>query len=316
MVARDETAGSGDSLLNADQRARFDALLETMRCGLSVLDDKPEETAESALRSLWLLAAGSAVSAQGAAEVDLRPLSPPEAARLQRLVEQRLSGTPLAHLTGRQRFMGIELIAGPEALIPRRETELLGRTAAALVDQALRERHAATVIDVCTGSGNLALGIACACPQARVFAADLSHEAVQLARRNVDLLDVGHRVEIRQGDLLAPFDEPAFHDAVDVLICNPPYISSAKVPTMAPEIAQFEPALAFDGGPFGVRIIQRLLNEAPKFLRAGGWLAFEVGLGQGPAVTKRMQATQRFDELRTLEDDNGNIRAIVGRRAG
>lgn len=316
MDARGDAPTGGDSLLDADQRARFDALLEAIKSGLSVLDDKPEETAESALRSLWLLAGGRAVSAQGATEILLRPLSPSEADHLQHLVEQRLSGTPLAHLTGRQRFMGIELIAGPEALIPRHETELLGRTAAALVDQALQERRSATVIDVCTGSGNLALGIACACPEARVFAADLSHEAVQLARRNVDLLDVGHRVEIRQGDLLAPFDEPAFHDAVDVLICNPPYISSAKVPTMAPEIAQFEPTLAFDGGPFGVRIIQRLLHEAPTFLRAGGWLAFEVGLGQGPAVTKRMQATQRFGEIRALEDDHGNIRAIVGRRTG
>jgi release factor glutamine methyltransferase len=101
-----------------------------------------------------------------------------------------------------------------------------------------------------------------------------------------------------------------------VLVCNPPYISSGKVASMPPEIAEHEPALAFDGGPFGIRIIQRLTQDAPRFLRVGGWLAFEVGLGQGPSVMRRMASSNRYDDIRAVNDENGAIRTIIGRLSG
>lgn len=209
--------------------------------------------------------------------------------------------------------MGVELLAGPEALIPRRETELLGRAAVERLQQAVGSRGAAVALDICTGSGNLAIGFAVNVPGSLVFAADLSEEAVALARRNVAHAKLQERVEVRHGDLLAPFDEPRFLGLVDVLVCNPPYISSAKVTTMHAEIAQHEPSLAFDGGPFGVRIIERLMREAPRFVRPGGWLVFEIGLGQGGAVRRRLAANRSYDEVLPFQDQRGDVRAIAAR---
>jgi release factor glutamine methyltransferase len=295
---------------------RFDALLAWMHDGLRTLGDKPEETPQTALRALWLLAAGTPFSAQAAAQRPLCALSPEQFKKLEQLLAQRLGGTPLAHLTERQQFMGVELLAGPEALIPRHETEALGHAASALLAGAFQTRAEALALDVCTGSGNLALGIALAVPQAHMGAADLSEEAVELARRNVQHHGLGSRVEVRQGDLLAPFDEPAFVGQVDVLICNPPYISSGKVSLMPDEISRFEPQLAFDGGPFGIRILNRLIQEAPRFLRAGGWLAFEVGAGQGDSVRRRLASNAHYSETRTLADSQGQVRAILAQRSG
>jgi len=281
--------------------------------GLQTLHDKPEETSVSALRALWHLAEGTPLSVQAASEQALRPLTAAQAQGLADLVGERLRGTPLAHLTQRQRFMGLELLAGPQALIPRRETELLGHAAAQLLAEAATGGRAVLALDVCTGSGNLALGMAAHVPTARLFAADLSHDAVDLARQNAAALGLQHRVEVREGDLLAPFDAAEFLGQIDVLTCNPPYISSPKIDTMPSEIAAHEPRLAFDGGPFGIRILQRLIREAPRFIRPGGWLAFEVGLGQGPAVSKRLTLTAGYAEVRALTDAQGEVRALLAR---
>ena len=281
--------------------------------GLQALPDKPEETPESAMRALWFRAAGSSVSVEAAAEQPLPALNAEQQTTLGDWVGKRLAGMPLAHITERQRFMGLDMLAGPQALIPRRETELLGEAAAELLQLAATEGRQALAIDVCTGSGNLAFGIAARVPVARVWAADLSEDAVALARLNAAHLGLQGRVELRQGDLLVPFDEPTFLGCVDVLVCNPPYISSGKLASMPGEIADFEPQLAFDGGPFGIRILQRLIREAPRFVRPGGWLAFEVGLGQGPAVMKRLTHEAGYVELRSILDSQGHVRAVLAR---
>lgn len=316
VVAGPEPLSAAErSLLGEAGAACFLELLGSVQDGLHTLADKPEETPEATLRALWLRAAGRPASAQLACDTPLESLTDPQRTLLQDLLQRRLHGTPLAHLTGRQRFMGVEMLAGPQALIPRRETELLGMAVAVLLEDLARTRHEPMVLDVCTGSGNLAVGIACAIPTARVFASDLSHEAVGLAQQNVRFLGLDSRVEVRQGDLLEPFDTPEFLESIDVLICNPPYISSGKVGAMPLEISEHEPALAFDGGPFGIRIIQRLLQDAPRMLRTGGWLAFEVGLGQGPAVMRRMTSSKCYDDIRALNDEQGDIRALMGRLA-
>jgi release factor glutamine methyltransferase len=288
-------------------RGRLEHLLQT-------LPDKPEETADSTLRCLWHLAAGNPLSPDAAVEQPLDALTGAMQSSLLRLVEQRISGIPLGHLCGRQRFMGLELLAGPQALIPRRETELLAQAVIDILrNRVLPGRGQATVVDTCTGCGNLAVAIASADPRVRVLACDLSPDAVDLAKRNVAHLHLEAQVELRVGDLLQPFDEPRFHRAVDVIVCNPPYISSKKLETMPGEIIGFEPRLAFDGGPLGVRILQRLIREAPGLLSDGGWLLFEVGLGQGPAVMLRMSGTGDYSEISGVTDTDGQVRAVMAR---
>lgn len=286
---------------------------ERLASRLKLLPDKPEETADSTLRALWFAAAGAPVSAELAAIQELPELDDAKIASLERLVRRRIDGVPLAHITGRQRFMGMEMLAGPEALVPRKETELLGRAAVDLAAQLGANQECVKIIDICTGSGNIAFAVAHHVANARVFASDLSEAALDLARRNAKYLALQERVEFRAGDLFAPFDKPDFCGKVDVLTCNPPYINSAKVAQMLGEVSDHEPKLAFDGGPFGVAILMRVLQEAPRFIRDGGWLAVEVGLGQGPAMVKRIEKDSSFREARAATDESGAIRVVLAR---
>lgn len=278
------------------------------------LADKPEETVDSTLHALWHCAGGEPCSPELALTRALVELSPVRQQKLRELAQRRLAGEPLSHITQRQRFMDLEMLAGPQALVPRKETELLARNAIALAQDLAAAQPSLKVLDVCTGSGNVALAIAHHVPTARVYAADLSEDAVGLAMRNAQHVRLAERVEFRAGDLLKPFDTPEFLGKVDVLTCNPPYISSGKVAQMPGEIASHEPLLAFDGGLFGVAILMRLLQEAPRFVRPGGWLAFEVGLGQGSALQKRLQKDGAFAEVRALTDGAGDVRALAARR--
>jgi len=287
----------------------FADLRDRLAAGFAPLPDKPEETPDASLRALWHAAAGHPKSVVAAAAGELPPLDESGLSRLHALIDRRLEGVPLAHLTGRQHFAGMEMLAGAGALVPRRETELLAQAAIALA----REVAAPLVVDVCTGCGNVALALAQHVVDARVFGADLSEDALALARQNADWLGLADRVEFRAGDLLAPFDADEFLGQVDVLTCNPPYISSGKVGQMAAEIAGHEPRLAFDGGPLGVTILMRLVQEAPRYVRSGGWLAFEVGLGQGPALVRRLKGTPAYREVREIADENGAVRAILVR---
>jgi release factor glutamine methyltransferase len=291
----------------------FATLRDELARRLDLLPDKPEETPESTLRALWLTAAGQPVSPEKAATVELPILSVNQSELLRQLIERRMSGVPLAHITRRQRFMGLEMLAGSEALVPRKETELLARVAIEKAAEVAAERGCCTVVDVCTGSGNIALAVAHHVASAKVFAADLSESALDLAQRNASHLHLEGRVDFRAGDLLQPFQNEALVGQVDVLTCNPPYISSAGVERMPPEISAHEPRLAFDGGPLGIGMLMRLVREAPIFVRPGGWLAFEVGSGQGPGLLKRMQANSAFKQVIAVSDAPGVVRALVAR---
>lgn len=292
-------------------RELYNELKDKLAAEISILPDKPEETPENILLALWHTSVGNPKSAELAATADLIELNEQNVSTLRALVDKRLSGVPLAHLTGRQCFMGIEMLAGPQALVPRKETELLGRAALNIASQIYKDQGHVTVVDVCTGSGNLALSVARYVTGARVFGADISSEAIELACRNSQFLGLDHNTEFRVGDLLTPFNEPDFINQVDLIICNPPYIQSSKVAKMPDEISFYEPALAFDGGPFGVGIIMRLLKEAQPFLRRGSWLAFEVGLGQAPMFIKHLDKMSFFSEVASLQDEQGSVRVIL-----
>lgn len=288
----------------------FEEVLAGFEARLSTLPDKPEESARATLAALWQLAQGEQMSARAARPEACGPLSADQQARLQALIARRLDGEPLAYLTGRQQFMGLQMRAEPGALIPRRETELL---AGAAIDAAAACGNP-VVLDVCTGSGNVALAMAHHVPGARVLAADLSTEAVDAARRNADWLGLSARVDFRVGDLLAPFDLVEFGGTVDVLTCNPPYISSGRLETMPAEIIAHEPRLAFNGGPLGVQILNRIVREAPAYLKPGGHLAVEVGKGQGPSMLRRLGTSPDFIDARGVSDEAGEVRVIVARR--
>jgi release factor glutamine methyltransferase len=292
----------------------FQDFLADLSTNWQPLSDKLEETPEATLRTLWFLAVGERRALERCIEEELPVLSEPALDQLKGLINQRLAGVPLAHLTGHQCFMDVEMLAGPEALIPRKETEILGYAALDILRKTVATNGNARVIDLCTGCGNLALALAYHEPNCQIFAADLSPEAVDLAQRNAKFLRLEDRVEFHVGDLFAPFDHDGFLAGTDLVVCNPPYISTQHITEMPEEIHAHEPHLAFDGGPFGVAIVFRLIKEAPRFLKPKSWLCFEVGLGQGDLITRRMARTGDYTEITPLPDANGAIRAIMARR--
>ncbi len=281
---------------------------------LHFLEDKPEENVDSTLKACWFAASGSAKSAEEAVKSSLPELSESQIKILHELIEQRLNNVPLAHITGRQNFMGIELLSDKRALIPRKETELLGRKAVDISLDLTKSKQLVNVMDICCGAGNLGLAVAFYNPGVEVFATDLSHEAVELTKDNISFLNLNQRVHAKQGDLFSAFETSEFFENSDLIICNPPYISSAKVTKLNSEIIGHEPSLAFDGGMFGTKIIQRLLIEALKYLTRDGWLLFEVGVGQGEFIMRLIEESNNYTQINSVSDMQGNIRVIIAKK--
>lgn len=212
---------------------------------------------------------------------------------------------------GTTRFMGLELRIAPGALVPRAETELLGHEAVAL----LRAHGGKTVIDVCCGSGNLGTAIAKLVPAVRVFAADLMPEATAVAQKNVAHLGVQDRVQVFTGDLFEPLRPSLPQGGVELIVCNPPYISTGKLETERAALLAHEPRAAFDGGPYGLAIHQRVIKEAIELLAPGGFLLFEFGLGQERQMTALFARSKRYQGLRFVNNADGAARVAVAQKA-
>jgi release factor glutamine methyltransferase len=229
------------------------------------------------------------------------------------LAERRAAGEPLAYVTGRVCFMGLPLYAGPGALVPRAETELLGNVAVEFLRGRAPAGAGQRLLDVCCGSGNLVCGIAAALLQLQAFACDLTEGAMALCRRNVASLGLGSRTEVRQGDLFAALEGLALEGTLDLIVCNPPYISTGRLAKDRAGLLAYEPREAFDGGPYGLTIHQRVVREAPRFLCPGGALAFEVGLGQEKQVLALFQRSNAFGPPELRHDSAGLSRVVLAR---
>lgn len=216
-------------------------------------------------------------------------------------------------LGGGVRFMGIALRTAPGVLVPREETELVGQQALAL----LRERGPGQrAIDMCCGAGNLACAVASALPDLTVDACDLTDSAVALARSNVAALGLSDRVAVHQGDLFSPLAEAGLGRRIDVVMCNPPYISTARLAGDRAHLLDNEPREAFDAGPYGIAIHARVIDEARPFLKGGGWLVLEFGEGQERQLALLFKRAGGYDEPQLLRDGHGVPRAVMARRSG
>ena len=291
-----------------NQAAEFQDLLNALGKAWCGLPDKPGETPEGTLRALWSFVSGT--SANG----DLTPLPEAEAATLRTLVDRRISGEPLSYLIGRAPFMGIEFLSGPDAMIPRVETELLAQAALQLLREVSGAGGQTTVIDLCTGSGNVGLSLAFREPGCRLFGGDISDRAVRLAERNATFLGLADRATFLVGDFLEPFRNELLPGSVGLITCNPPYISTGSVKRLPVEISGFEPEQAFDGGPFGLSLLMRLVKEAHRFLLADGWVVCETGLGQGEMVVNMFKKSNNYRTVRSFQDSVGATRVVAAQK--
>lgn len=209
------------------------------------------------------------------------------------------------------RFMGISLELGPDVLVPREETELLGGVAVGLLGRMPAD---ALAIDMCCGSGNLALGVAASVPGVQIWASDLTDATVQIARRNAERLGLAGRVFILQGDLFEPLRAAGLEDQVDLVMANPPYISTGRLVGDRAHLLDNEPREAFDGGPYGISIHQRLAAEAPAFLKPGGWLAFEFGEGQDRQALAVLARARAYEVVELVNDESGRPRVAIAQK--
>ena len=227
-----------------------------------------------------------------------RELTQSQLADYQALIDRRCQREPLQYILGTAQFMGVTLRAQPGALIPRNDTETLCEQALARMQG--RER----VLDLCTGTGALAIAIALQFPGAQVTAADISADALDVARQNI--ADTGARVTLRQGDLFAA----AAGERFDIIVSNPPYITAEELADLQPEVCR-EPALALYGGLDGLDFYRRIAREAPDYLSPGGWLLLEIGSAQAEAVSALL--AERFEALAVYPDMQGLPRAVAAR---
>jgi release factor glutamine methyltransferase len=216
-----------------------------------------------------------------------RPLTPPDLDALRALVTRRGEFVPLQHLVGSTSFCGLEIGVGPEVLIPRPETELLAQHALDWLHAGAGTLPEPVVLDYGTGSGCLAVRIASAHPGARVHALDVSPSALERARDNARRHQLDSRVSFHESDGLRALPGDLRFDAV---VSNPPYIPSAEIAQLQPEVRDHDPRLALDGGADGLDHYRRLAAEVPPVLKPGGRLFLELGDGQAPAVRALLEA--------------------------
>jgi release factor glutamine methyltransferase len=255
--------------------------------------DQPEVSAEALLRRVLDVDRATLFTREAG-------LTTAEAKAYGRALCRRCTGVPLQHLTGEQGFHRLVLEVRPGVFVPRPETEVLVDVALGLVGQA------PTVADVGTGTGAIALAIAHERPGARVFATDLSEDAVVLARRNAARL--GPDVTVVAGDLLSGLPDD-LRGSVDLVVANPPYLPEERAPSLPLEV-RADPALALFGGP---AFAERLAAEAIAWLVPGGALALEIEESTGATVAGLLEAAGAV-EVRVHPDLVGRDRVVVGRR--
>jgi release factor glutamine methyltransferase len=240
-----------------------------------------------------------------------KPLSEGQLRAFEILVQRRLAHEPTAYITGKREFFGLEFEVTPAALIPRPETETLVEALIAFAAKLHAGGHRGPPLDIAdigAGCGPIAVAVAHVLPHAHVIAIDQSPDALALAARNARTHGVKSRIEFREGDLLSPLTEP-----VDIIAANLPYVRTADWQALPPEICEWEPRSALDGGPDGLRVIDRLLREAPAYLNPSGALFAEIGDDQAAAVTALAQGAFPEAEIEVKQDLAARDRVLVVR---
>lgn len=225
-------------------------------------------------------------------------------------IDRRASHIPLQHITGEQEFMGLSFKVNEHTLIPRQDTEIL-------VEEAMRHlSDGMRILDMCTGSGCILLSLLKYSNECEGIGIDISGKALAVARENASRLQLD--ASFLEGDLFAPLadfvSEKTTDRLFDMIVSNPPYIETAVIDTLMPEVREHEPVLALDGMEDGLHFYRRIVAEAPAHMRKGAYLFFEIGCEQGEAVKALMQEGG-FEQVEILKDYAGLDRVVYGIKA-
>jgi len=234
-----------------------------------------------------------------------RSLTSVETEHLCHLVRRRLDHEPAAYILGHCEFYGIDFCIDCHTFIPRPETELLVEKAVELAQRISQPGKRITIADVGTGCGAIAISLASALPQAKIYATDISASALQVAGMNCRRHAVSSQVELLQGNLLEPLSQP-----VDMIVANLPYIKSCEFRDLSPEVRNFEPTTALAGGEDGLDEIQQILEQMPGKLNYGGCFLLEIGQGQGRVVTSLIKSYFPQASIELISDLGGIERVV------
>ena len=220
------------------------------------------------------------------------------------VLKRRIKGEPIQHILGKTEFMGLEFKVNPDVLIPRPETEILVETALKYINKEKGTR----ILDLGTGSGCIAVSLYKNSVDSAIDASDVSNKALEVAGENACLNNA--KINFIQSDLFNALGYKEY----DMIISNPPYIVSAEIRKLQPEL-RFEPVLALDGGTDGLDFYRRIIVGAPDYLKNGGWLILEIGFGQKSAIEKIFLDSGRFEIAGVIKDYNNIARVIIARKA-
>ena len=235
-----------------------------------------------------------------------RPMETAELAAFRTFVKRRLAGEPNQYITGTQEFWSLPFRVNPDVLIPRPETEVLLETVLEFLDSPDLE---VDILDLGTGSGAIATALARELDAARIVATDLSMAALKVARNNAHLNQVDRKIHFLCSDMFSGFS-PGWQKFA-VVVTNPPYVSQAEFAKLPPEIRDYEPRHALDGGPDGLAAIRRIIKEAPAVLCQKGALIMEMGADQAESVTKLVRDSQHYQSHRIIKDYSGIDRVLL-----
>ena len=268
--------------------------------------------ANAKLEALWIVEEALGVSRVRILSYGEDVLDAENYQRAISLIERRAAQEPLQYVLGSQEFCGLDMVVNPGVLIPRPESELLVEEAIAL----LGAHPQPVILDVGTGSGCLGISIGLALKRARVIASDRSLSALRVARTNARKHGMDSRISWLAGDLLAPLLSSGLAGKVTAIIANLPYISHDEWDRLSPDVKDFEPCLALDGGPDGLDVYRRLLQEAPGVLAPEGVVLMEVGLGQADCLCREVSDSNRFEVTKVQPDSQGIPRMVCLQQVG
>jgi release factor glutamine methyltransferase len=242
------------------------------------------------------------------------PFKEGEQKNFERLIKRRVSGEPLQYILGHQEFWSIDFKVDPRVLIPRPETELLVEQSLSILS-GIPLGRTPFVMEIGTGSGAIAISLAKEIKGIFILATDISREALLLAKENAKFAGVLRQIEFVNGDLFGPVRPLEDKGHFDLILSNPPYITSSEIQRLAREVKDHEPIVALDGGEDGMEFYRRIVSQAPSYLRKGGWLLLEVGEGQGRKVSEMMETDGRFNVLERMKDLSGMERVVKAQKS-
>ncbi|MBN1903486.1 MAG: peptide chain release factor N(5)-glutamine methyltransferase [Deltaproteobacteria bacterium] len=242
-----------------------------------------------------------------------QPVGENDLIKYRAMIKRVAEGEPIQYITGLQEFWSMDFIVNRGVLIPRAETEIL-------VEQVIRvykennyiERTAVNILDICTGSGAIAVAIASEIKNAEIIASDISKEALNIAWQNITRHEMQERITLIEGDLFEPFN--GFNNHFDIIVSNPPYVTKDEYRLLPVKIREFEPKIALESGVDGLFHIRSILENAPNYLKPGGWLMLEMDPSQTETVTKIISKDDSFLSASVVKDYSNRDRVVTAQK--